>query len=62
MKIIVFVLVSDTCSKDPSKDISGPELKHLVTDRNTPTGKILQGQVMQSAIVDDNEYLIMVQL
>ncbi|KAF7992902.1 hypothetical protein HCN44_005683 [Aphidius gifuensis] len=57
--MIFFVLVSDTCSEDSSKDISGPELIRLVTDKNTPTGKILQGHVMLSGIVEDDEYIIM---
>uniref|UniRef100_A0A0C9RJR3 Cin_0 protein n=1 Tax=Fopius arisanus TaxID=64838 RepID=A0A0C9RJR3_9HYME len=51
--------ISDTCSHDPTKDRSGEELVHLITDHSTDSGRIIKGYVAEVAIVPDNEFSIM---
>lgn len=49
------IIVSDTCSVDETKDLSGPTLVRLVTNKETKTGQILKGHVSYKAIVPDEK-------
>ncbi|KAK2588351.1 hypothetical protein KPH14_004366 [Odynerus spinipes] len=53
------LIVSDSRSEGSEKDGSGPELKRLVSDVETDTGKILKGEILQFGVVPDNEAVIM---
>ncbi|XP_051164081.1 molybdenum cofactor synthesis protein cinnamon [Leptopilina boulardi] len=60
MTLIQFAIltVSDSCSVDQSKDISGPTLVRLVTNAESKTGQILKGHVSYKAIVPDDKQKI----
>ncbi|GAB1866256.1 Gephyrin [Camponotus japonicus] len=52
--------VSDTCASSEKEDESGPTLKKLINNRNENSiGNILKGEVSCTAIVKDEEDLIM---
>nr|XP_050847334.1 gephyrin [Vespula vulgaris]XP_050847335.1 gephyrin [Vespula vulgaris] len=53
------LIVSDSRSEGSQKDEAGPELKRLVSDINTGTGKILKGKVLWDKIIPDKEEVIM---
>jgi len=54
-------LVSDTCASGEKEDESGPTLKKLINNKNENSiGNILKGEVSCTAIVKDEEDLIMV--
>lgn len=53
------LIVSDSRSEGSQIDGSGPELKRLVSDTSTATGKILKGEILQHAVVPDDEAKIM---
>lgn len=54
-------LVSDTCASGEKEDESGPTLKKLINNKNEKSiGYQLKGEVSCTAIVKDEEDLIMV--
>lgn len=52
-------LVSDTCANGEKVDESGPRLVALISDTDS-TENVLKGEVSCTAIVPDDEALIMV--
>ncbi|XP_066587183.1 gephyrin [Prorops nasuta] len=53
------LIVSDSCSSGDRKDLSGPEIKNIITNKSTDIGKLLNGTITCEEIVEDNEYKIM---
>lgn len=58
--VVIFILVSDSCTEKKNDDRSGPLLERLVTDKESEIGRQLNAEIECSAIIPDDELFIMV--